>query len=100
MDNYRVKMSPQAFRDLDQIYAYIAGHLLEPLIAENLENEIRTAILSLDEMPYRGAERRICRFAGMGYRRLFVKNYTIVYRIREEEKEVVIVTVRYSPSDF
>ena len=58
------------------------------------------AILSLATMPYRGAERKVGAFANKGYRQLFVKNYTIVYRVDEERKTVIIVTVRYSPSSF
>ena len=49
-------------------------------------------------MPYRGATRKIGRYANAGYRQLFVENYTIVYRIDEDKKLVIIVTVRYTPS--
>ena len=58
------------------------------------------AILSLDEMPYRGSIRRTGAFANRGYRQIFVKNFTIVCRIDEAKKIVVIVTVRYTPSSF
>ena len=33
-------------------------------------------------------------------KKVFVKNFTIIYRIDEERKTVIIVTVRYSPSSF
>ena len=52
------------------------------------------------EMPYRGSIRRTGAFANRGYRQVFVKNFTIVYRIDEAKKMVVIVTVRYTPSSF
>ena len=45
-------------------------------------------------------ERRVGAYAGKGYRQLFVKNYTVVFRIDEEHKTVIIVTVRYSASQF
>ncbi len=51
-------------------------------------------------MPYRGAERRIGAYADKGYRQLFVKNFTIVYRVDEKKMTVVIVTIRYTPSSF
>ena len=100
MLKYQVKISPQAFQDLDMIYAYIKDHLLEPGTAENLVDEIEKGIFSLSEMPNRGAPRRIGIYANKGYRQLFVKNYTIVYRVEEAETRVVIITVKYSGSDF
>lgn len=98
MSSYGVKISPQAYEELDGIYKYIATNLSNPAAAINLVNEIETAILSLDEMLYRGATRKIGRYANAGYRQLFVENYTIVYRIDEGKKLVIIVTVRYMPS--
>ena len=100
MDKYKVKLSPAAFRDLDGIYQYIAEKLKVPDTALNLVTEIENAILSLDELPQRGVERNIGIFANKGYRQIFVKNYTVVYRIDETEKTVIIITVRYSPSEF
>ena len=98
MSSYRVKISPQAYEELDGIYKYIATNLSKPTAEINLVNEREIAILSLDEMPYRGATRKIGRYANAGYRQLFVENYTIVYRIDEDKKLVIIVTVRYTPS--
>ena len=100
MVKYQVKITPQAFRDMDMIYDYIARHLLEPGTANNLVDEIEAGIFSLEEMPNRGAPRRIGNYANKGYRQLFIKNYTIVYRVDETEKQVIIVTVKYSGSDF
>ena len=98
MSSYRVKISPQAYEELDGIYKYIATNLSNPTAAINLVNEMEIAILSLDELPYRGATRQRGRYANAGYRQLFVENYTIVYRIDEDKKLVIIVTVRYTPS--
>ena len=51
-------------------------------------------------MPERGAVRRSGIYANRDYRQLFVGNYIIVYRVKKEEKQVHIVTVRYAPSSF
>ena len=51
-------------------------------------------------MPYRCPKRKRGIYANKGYRQLFIKNYTIVYRIDEISKSVMIVTVRYSASDL
>lgn len=100
LDKYEVKLLSKALRDLDGIYAYIANNLLEPDTAAKLMDELEEKILSLESMPYRCAERRSGVYANKGYRQLFVKNYAVIYRIDESEKEVLIVTVRYSKSNF
>ena len=99
-DKYTVKLMSRALRDLDGIYAYIAKTLLEPETALKLVDTLEGEILTLDSMPYRCPERQTGAYANKGYRQLLVKNYTVVYRIDEKQKAVIIVTVRYSPSQF
>ncbi|MCL2125893.1 MAG: type II toxin-antitoxin system RelE/ParE family toxin [Oscillospiraceae bacterium] len=93
-------MSDHAFRDLDGIYEYIARVLMEPGIALSLVDEIESTVLSLDTMPHRCPERKVGAYANRGYRQLFVKNYTVLFRIDEKNKQVIIVTIRYSSSAF
>lgn len=100
MNKYSVKLMQRAYRDLDKIYAYIAMHIGEKETAENLIDELEKAILTLGLLPYRGAERKVGVYANKGYRQVFVKKFVIIYRIVENNKEVLIVTVRYIPSDF
>lgn len=100
MDKYSVRLTGRALRDLDSIYAYIAKTLLEPGTALKLVDEIEEAVLSLEQLPHRGPERKTGAYANRGYRQLFVKNYTVIYRVEETQKEVLVVTVRYSPSRF
>ena len=97
---YIVSLTSRAIRDLDGIYAYIAESLKERVTAEALIEEIEKQILSLDEFPYRCPERRVGAYANKGYRQLIVKNFTAVYRIDEEKKRVIVITVRYSRSQF
>ncbi len=100
MDKYLVKLYPRAYRDLDGIYTYIAGTLLEPATASKMADELENAIYSLETLPERGAIRCIGAYANQGYRQLFHKNYTIIYRVLKEKKEVHIITVRYTPCNF
>ena len=99
-DKYTVKLMSRALRDLGDIYAYIAKTLLEPETALKLVDVLEGEILTLDSMPYRCPERQTGAYANKGYRQLLVKNYTVVYRIDEKHKTVIVVTVRYSPSQF
>ena len=100
MDKYAVKLLSRAYRDLDGIYAYIAEALLEPSTAQKLLNTMEEAIFSLEELPQRGAPRKNGAYANKGYRQLFIKNFTVIYRVDEAKKQVIIVTVRYSKSQF
>jgi len=100
LDKYAVKLLPRAYRDLDGIYAYIAETLLEPNAAHKLLDALEEAIFSLEELPQRGALRRNGAYASKGYRQLFIKNFTVIYRVDKTKKQVVIVTVRYSKSQF
>lgn len=99
-EQYRVKLMDRAVRDLDGIYKYIAQTLSEPGTALNLVEEIEREILSLEQFPMRCSLRRTGVYANKGYRQLFVKKYTVIFRVDEAEKTVIIVTVRYSASQF
>ena len=70
-----------------EIVAFHPGSYIADIIEE--------AIFSLEDLPYRGAERKTGSFANKGYRNIFVKNFTIVYKIDEKKKTVIIVTVKY-----
>ena len=100
LDKYEIKISPRAAADIDEVYNHIADDFKDIGAAEKYADILDEAILSLDTMPYRGAERKIGAFANRGYRQLFIKNFTIVYRIDENKKKVIVVTVRYSQSSF
>ena len=100
MDNYTILISPQAYRDIDETYEYIRTELFAEKAALDLVDDIEDAILSLENMPDRGADRKVGIYAGKGYRQLFVKNYTIVYRVEDLSKTVMIITVKFSHQNF
>ena len=100
MDKYKIKLTPRTVQDLDGIYRYIAEKIKEPEIANNLIDTLEDAMDSLEMFPNRGAERKNGAYASKGYRQLFVKNFTIVYRVDEGHKQVIVLTVRYSMSSF
>ena len=100
MEKYKVKLMSRAARDLDEIYTYIINEFKVIETAEKMADILDNAILSLQEMPYRGAVRKVGNYANRGYRQIFVNNFAIIYRIVEIKKMVIIVTVRYTPSNF
>ena len=97
---YAVKLYPRAYRDLDGIYSYIALNLTEPETADKMIAALEEAIYSLEQFPERGSIRRTGVYANQDYRQIFVKNYTVIYRVHKDKQEVHIVTVRYALSQF
>ena len=51
MDKYEVMLYPKAFRDIDDIYAYIAFEKLSPENAKGQTDRIWDAIRTLEQMP-------------------------------------------------
>lgn len=100
MDKYTVFFSTKAQRDLEKIYDYIANELVAVDTAKNLIDKIEDSILGLDIFPFRGKQRTTGMFANKGYRQIHVKNFTIIYKVNKESKQVIIITVRYTPSQF
>lgn len=95
MDKYKVKVTPRAIRELDQIYEYIANEKLAPESARGQVERIKKAVLGLDAFPQSHQERNEGRYAGSGYRQLLIDNYIAVFRIDEPNKNVYVVTIQY-----
>ena len=100
MDTYKVTIFPTAESDLHNIFMYILDKLVSPNTALEIYNDLLQMILSLETYPTRGSLRKVGQYRNHGYRQLFYKNYTIVYAVKDKEKEVHIIAVKYSPSNF
>lgn len=95
MDKYNVKLNPRAFRDIDDIYVYIALEKLSPENAKGQTDRIRAALKTLEVFPQSHQERNVGRYAGKKYRQLIINNYVAIFRIDEDTKTVHVVTVQY-----
>jgi addiction module RelE/StbE family toxin len=100
LDKYHVKITTRATQDLDSIYSYISETMMEPSLAYKMALELENGILSLEKMSARCSERKVGAYANKGYRQLFIRNFTVLFKIDDEKKEVTILTVRYSKSQF
>ena len=100
MKNYVIIVTQSASREIEKIFEYIVIQLKSPKSALKIISEMEETIYSLETMPYRSSERKVGKFKNKGYFQIFVKNYTIIYRINEKDREVIIVTVQYSHSNF
>lgn len=95
MDKYKVKLNPRAFREIDDIFAYIALEKLSPENAKGLTDRIRAALKKLETFPQSHQERKEGRYAGKEYRQLLIDNYIAIFKIDEASKTVHVVTVQY-----
>ena len=95
MDKYKVKLNPRAFRDIDDIYAYIALEKLSPENAKGQTDRIKAALKTLEVFPQSHQERNVGRYAGKKYRQLIIDNYIAIFRIDEDKKIVHVVTIQY-----
>ena len=95
LDKYKVKVTPRAMRELDNIYEYIANEKLAPENAKGQVDRIKKAVLSLDTFPQSHQERNEGRYAGKGYRQLLIDNYIVIFRIEEASKTVYLITIQY-----
>ncbi len=55
MDKYAVLLLSRAYQDLEGIYAYISGTLLEPQTAQKMLDDLEEAIFSLERLCHIGA---------------------------------------------
>lgn len=95
MDKYSVILYPRAFRDIDDIYAYIALEKMSPENAKGQTDRIWDAIKSLEQLPESHQDRLVGQFAVKGYKQLIVDNYIVIFKIDKEQNRVYIVTVQY-----
>jgi toxin ParE1/3/4 len=80
----RVRRTQQAEKDLIEIWSYIANENTDA--ADRLMHEFERRSRSLAVLPYRGRLRPDIR---TGVRNLVVGNYLILYRVSEDEVEIV-----------
>lgn len=100
LDKYRVKVSPKAIRELDNIYEYIAKEKLSPEHAKGQTERIKAAILSLNAFPESHQERNVGRYANKGYRQLLINNYIVIFRIDKVSRIIYVITVQYQGKNF
>ena len=100
MVKYEVMLYPRAYRDIDEIYAYIALEKLAPENAKGQTDRIWDAIESLETFPQSHQDRLVGKYAGKGYKQLLIDNYIAIFRIDEASRVVYVVTVQYQGRDL
>ena len=97
---YKVEIAPLANKDLEEILDYILRKLSNPSDAADLLAEVESCYSNLEKMPEMYERCRDVRLKAMGYRRITVKNYVIIYKIVESIKTVYIMRCFYGGRDY
>lgn len=88
---YKVLLTADAERDLDELYDYIAGHDT-PGNAAHVLDRIEEALGRLSAFPERGAYPKELLALGIReYRQTFFKPYRMIYRVHGERVYVYLI---------
>ncbi|MBR3954117.1 MAG: type II toxin-antitoxin system RelE/ParE family toxin [Clostridia bacterium] len=99
MDEYEVKITPQASAQMLEIFSYISRTFKESVAAERLLQELQKSILSLDTMPKRVALVDEDPWRSYGVHKMPVKNFLVYFWVNDAQKEVHITAVIYGRRD-
>ena len=97
---YRVVVSREAHSDIDEILSYMINTLKNPVAADSLLHRIEAAYETLADNPYLYAFCQDHRLKADGYRKVIIKNYILIYRVEEQEKQVYVVRVFYGRRNY
>ncbi|MEI7437519.1 MAG: type II toxin-antitoxin system RelE/ParE family toxin [bacterium] len=95
---FRVRFTPQAIADLEEIKRYISDDLFNPQAAAELVALVLEKIRTLVSMPRTGAQVRTDISMLKVYRFISCRNYLLFYRI--DEKNVSIIRILYARRDY
>ena len=98
--SYRIRYTPLAYADLDDIDTYIPETLHNSSAAENLRDEMEASIRQLENYPLLGFEVNDSYLASKGYRKITVQNYLVFYLIDHTEKNVIIMRILHGAREY
>ena len=99
MEQYAVKITEPARRQLQEIIRYIAEDLQEKRTAIRMLDTLEKEILSLSTLPNRVALTEEEPWRSQGIHKFPVKNYLIYFWVDEETKKVQIIGAVYGRKD-
>ena len=97
---YKLLVSKEAHRDIDEITAYIAKELKNKQAAVRFLEDLENSYRNLAENPLLYALCSNERLSEKGYRKVVLKHYLVLYRIDKTTKSVYVVRVIYGARDY
>lgn len=97
---YKVIITPTAYREMNRIYEYITEDLYAENAAKDLMEIVENKIQRLKYSPKIHTEINKIDELERNYRKIIIKNYIILYTINEENKTVFIAHMYYSGINY
>ena len=98
-NEYEVKVTRQALEQMRAIVHYISYDLMAPEAAENLLNDLKSAIMKLAVLPKKHSLIDEEPWRSEGVRKIVVKNFLVYYWVDDEYNKVQVTAVIYSKRD-
>ena len=100
MKKYKIVISKEALKDIEDTFDYISDIPFEPNIAKKIQKILLVKIKSLETMPNRNAIIDIEPYKTRGVRVFIVENYKVFYVVDEEKEMIYILNVLYKHRDW
>ena len=97
---YDLFVTEAAHGDLEEALGYIAGDLANPSAAGNLLKQVEDVYGQLKDFPLLYENCRDLRLRNLGYRKVVIGNFVLVYHPVEDEKRVYILRFFYGGRDY
>lgn len=99
-NQYKVIITPTAYREIDRIYYYISENLYAENAARDLIKEIEEKLQRLKDTPKIHTEIEKFDELKNRYRRITIKNFIILYTIDEQNKVICISHMYYGKQNY
>lgn len=97
---YKLILSRAAEEDLEQIVSYMVKDLANPMAAQHFLDAVCDCYMNLKSMPKMYEESRDAYLRSLGYRKVVIGKYILLYRIDESETCVRIYRVFYGARNY
>lgn len=97
---YRLLVSKDADRDIDEIVSYIAHELKNVQAAKDFLGDVEKSYRGVVENPLMYGLCSDKRLRKEGYRKIVIKRYVVIYRVDEIQESVFVVRVVYGARHY
>lgn len=97
---YKLQITSLYHKELEEILSYMTEHLKNPGAATRLLDEIASCYADLKKSPKMYAHCNDQRLSKMGYRKVVIKHYILIYRVDDVGNIVHILHIFYGKIDY